>query len=389
MKRKGLGLTALIFFCFGIVTLQFMAVPGKAVAGEIQLGALIPLTGFASGFGQNQKVALDLAVEEINKAGGIKGNTLSVITYDTESKGEKAIFGFRKLATQDKVLAVLGPFLSTEAEVCFPLANKYSIVSISASAAKPGLAAKHRPYGFTNSTSDLNTLPPAVDYWEKKHNIKKVCIVTDIKDALNKSTGKIVFPKLFGAKGIEVIGTSDFVTGEMDFSAHVSKFKGMNPDGVAVSCTVADAAGFIKEAIKQGLEKPFIGGVAIQTPKFLELAGKDANGTVTSASFWVENPVPKSMAFVEEFKKRYGGKAPNPFAANMHENVYIMKHLIETMGVTNKSGDLTSDREKIQKGLASLKNFDGVTGTFSMLDTGTVDKSGYVLMAMDGEWVRP
>jgi branched-chain amino acid transport system substrate-binding protein len=92
---------------------------------------------------------------------------------------------------------------------------------------------------------------------------------------------------------------------------------------------------------------------------------------------------------VEEFKKRYGGKAPNPFAANMHENVYIMKHLIETMGVTNKSGDLTSDREKIQKGLASLKNFDGVTGTFSMLDTGTVDKSGYVLMAMDGEWVRP
>ena len=389
MKRKGLGLTALIFFCFGIVTLQFMAVPGNAVAGDIQLGALIPLTGFASGFGQNQKVALDLAVEEINKAGGIKGNTLSVITYDTESKGEKAIFGFRKLATQDKVLAVLGPFLSTEAEVCFPLANKYEIVSISASAAKPGLAAKHRPFGFTNSTSDLNTLPPAVDYWEKKHNVKKVCIVTDIKDALNKSTGKIVFPKLFEAKGIEVIGTSDFVTGEMDFSAHVSKFKGMTPDGVAVSCTVADAAGFIKEAIKQGLEKPFIGGVAIQTPKFLELAGKDANGTVTSASFWVENPVPKSTAFVEEFKKRYGGRAPNPFAANMHENVYIMKQLIETMGVTNKSGDLASDRAKIQKGLASLKNFEGVTGSFSMLDTGTVDKSGYVLVAMDGEWIRP
>jgi branched-chain amino acid transport system substrate-binding protein len=371
------------------MTLQICAVPDEGIAGEIQLGALIPLTGFASGFGQNQKVALDLAVDEINNAGGINGNTLEVITYDTESKGEKAIFGFRKLATQDKVLAVLGPFLSTEAEVCFPLANKYKIVSISASAAKPGLAAKHRPFGFTNSTSDMNTLPPAVDYWQKKHDIKTVCIVTDIKDALNKSTGKIVFPKLFAARDIEVIGTSDFVTGEMDFSAHVSKFKGLNPEGVAVSCTVADAAGFIKEAVKQGLKKPFIGGVAIQTPKFLELAGKDANGTVTSASFWVENPMPKSQAFVQAFKKRYGGKAPNPFAANMHENVYMMKQLIEAMSVTNKSGDLASDREKVQEGLAALKSFHGVTGTFSMLETGTVDKSGYVLMAMDGEWVRP
>jgi branched-chain amino acid transport system substrate-binding protein len=389
MKRKNIVFMLIILFSLGYLISPQIGTSDNAWAGEVKLGSLIPLTGFASGFGQNQKVAQDLAVDEINKAGGILGNTLKVITYDTESKGEKAIFGFRKLVTQDKVLAVLGPFLSTEAEVCFPLANKYKIASISASAAKPGLAAKHRPFGFTNSTSDLNTLPPAVEYWQKKHNIKTVCIVTDIKDALNKSTGKLVFPKLFEKNGIKILGTSDFVTGEMDFSAHVSKFKGLNPDGVAVSCTVADAAGFIKEAKKQGLDKPFIGGVAIQTPKFLELAGKDANGTITSASFWVENPDPESMAFVEAFKKQYNGKLPNPFAANMHENVYIMKQLIEKMGVSNKSAELKADRDKIQKGLAALKNFKGVTGNFSMLEPGTVDKAGYVLMAMDGNWVRP
>ena len=224
---------------------------------------------------------------------------------------------------------------------------------------------------------------------KKKHNIKTVCIVTDIKDALNKSTGKIVFPKLFEKMGISIIGTSDFVTGEMDFSAHVSKFKGLKPDGVAVSCTVADAAGFIKEAKKQGLDKPFIGGVAIQTPKFLELAGKDADGTVTSASFWVENPNPQSLAFVNKFKNKYSGRAPNPFAANMHENVYIMKRLIEANSISNKASELDKDRKKIQEGLAALKGFTGVTGTFSMLDTNTVDKSGYVLVADDGKWHRP
>ena len=150
----------------------------------------------------------------------------------------------------------------------------------------------------------------------------------------------------------------------MDFSAHVSKFKGMSPDGIVISCTLADAAGFIKEAKKQGLGKPFIGGVAIQAPKFLELAGADANGTITGSSFWVENPAAKSKAFVQEFMKRYGGREPNPFAANMHENVYIIKKLIETTGVTNKSSDLDADRQKIQKGLEGLKNFEGVTGTF-------------------------
>ncbi len=379
------SIRSVLLFAF----LLMVGISGFAHAADITLGALIPLTGFATGFGENQKIGLDIAVDEINKAGGIKGNTLKMITYDTESKGEKAIFGFRKLATQDNVLAILGPFLSTEAEVCFPLANKYQIISISASAAKPGLAEAHRPYGFINATSDMNTLPPAVEYWVKAHNIKTVCIVTDIKDALNKSTGQIVFPKLLEAKGVKILGTSEFVTGEMDLSAHVSKFKGVNPDGIVVSCTIADAAGFIKEAKKQGMDKPFIGGVAIQAPKFLELAGADANGTITGSSFWVENPVPKSIAFVEEFKKRYGGREPNPFAANMHENVFIIKKLVETTGVTNKPSDLDVDRQKIQKGLEVLKNFEGVTGTFSVTKEGTVDKSGYVLMAKDGKWVKP
>jgi len=389
MRTKRTGRILITFFLFTIFLLTQLGAPLRLYAGEITLGALIPLTGYASGFGENQKVGLDIAVEEINKAGGIKGSTLKMITYDTESKGEKAIFAFRKLATQDNVLAVLGPFLSTEVEVCFPLANKYEIISISASAAKPGLAEKFRPYGFINATSDLNTLPPAIEYWVSKFDIKTACIVTDIKDALNKSTGTEIFPKLLEAKGVKIIGTSEFVTNEMDFSAHVSKFKALNPDGVVVSCTVADAAGFIKEAKKQGLDKPFIGGVAIQTAKFLELAGKEANGTITGSSFWVENPAPKSKAFVEEFRKRYGGRDPNPFAANMYENVYMIKQLIESGEVKNKPSDLAADRQTIQKGLATLKGFEGITTTFSITKEGNVDKSGYVLMVKDSKWVRP
>ena len=380
----GIGVLAILF----LTPFIFRASAAFALEGdEVKIGALIPLTGFASGFGGNQKIALDLAEKEINAAGGIGGKKVKVILYDTESKGETSILGFRKLATQDEVLAILGPFLSTECEVCFPLANRYKVVSFSASAAKPGLAAGNRPYGFTNSTTDMDIMPPAVKKWQATYNVKKVCIITDIKDALNKSTGEVVFPTICKQLGIEIIGTATFVTGEMDFSAQVSNFKGLNPDGVMISGTLADAAGIVKEAAKQAMKKPFIGGVAIQAPKFLELGGKDAEGTYTGASFFTGNPLSKRKAFVEDYKKASGGPEPNPFAANMHENLYIMKELIEKTGVTNKKSDLASDREKIMKGLTTLKNFSGVTGTFSMKPEGTVEKTGYVLVVKDGKWM--
>lgn len=385
MKSESVFLS-IVLVCF----LGFMLHSAPSAAqGEIKIGALIPLTGFVSGFGQQQQIAIQQAAEEINKSGGILGKKLNIVVYDEESKGEKSILGFRKLVTQDQVLAVIGPFLSTSCEVTFPLANRHKTVSISASAGKAGLAENNRPFAFVNFTTDQETMPSAIKHWQKQHNIKTVAIVTDIKDALNKATGTIVMPKLLADTGITVIGTSEFVTGEMDFSAHVSKFKGLNPDGIVISCTIADAAGFVKESRKQGLKTPFIGGVAIQATKFLELAGPDANGTVTGASFYVDSADAMVRNFVKEYRKRYGDRDPIPQAAAMYETVYMLKHVIEKTGVTNKSSELEADREKIQKSLAGLKDFKGVTGTLTMNTGGTITKGAYVLVAKDGKWVLP
>jgi branched-chain amino acid transport system substrate-binding protein len=388
-QRGGVMWRRIMFIAFSLLMAFAWGSSGVTAAEEVKIGALIPLTGFVSGFGQQQQIAVELAEEEINKSGGILGQKLKIIIYDEESKGEKSILGFRKLVTQDKVLAVIGPFTSTSCEVTFPLANRYKTVSISASAGKSGLAEGNRPFAFVNFTTDEDILPAAVKFWQKKYNIKTAAVVTDIKDALNKATGTIVMPKLLQEAGIKIIGTSEFVSGEMDFSAHVSKFKGLNPDGIVISCTIADAAGFVKEARKQGVKAPFIGGVAIQATKFLELAGADANGTVTGASFYVDSPDPAVGSFVKAYAKRFGGKDPIPQAAAMYETVYAIKQIIEKSGVTNKPSDLDGDRAKIQKGLAALKGFKGVTGTLSMNQGGTVTKDAYVLVAKDGKWVLP
>jgi branched-chain amino acid transport system substrate-binding protein len=388
MKRVNVACAVSISVLFAVALIfSSTTTHGQALKGEVKLGALIPLSGFASGFGQPQQIAMEMAVEDINKSGGILGSKLNMLLYDDESKGEKSILGFRKFATQDNALAVVGPFLSTQCEVAFPLANRFKTIAISASAGKSGLAEGNRPYAFVNFTTDQDTMPPAVKYWQKKHNIKTVAIVTDIKDALNKSTGTIVMPKLLQDAGIKIIGTSEFVTGEMDFSAQVTKFKGLNPDGIVLSCTIADAAGFAKEARKQGLKTPFIGGVSIQSTKFIELAGADAEGTVTAVSFWVDNQDPQVVSFVREYRKRHGGRDPIPQAAAMYETIMMLKQVIEKNGVTNKKSDLAADRDKIQKGLAALKDFKGLTGNLTMSPGGTVSKEAYVIAVKDGKFV--
>jgi branched-chain amino acid transport system substrate-binding protein len=388
MKRNSTAFAVSMLFAVSLIILSVNA-HGQALKGEVKLGALIPLSGFASGFGQPQQIAMEMAVEDINKSGGILGAKLNMLLYDDESKAEKSILGFRKLVTQDNALAVVGPFLTIGCEVVFPLANSYKTVSVSASAGKAGLAEGNRPYAFVNFTTDQATMPPAVSYWQKKYNVKTAAIVTDIKDPLNKATGTIVMPKLLQDAGIKIIGTSEFVTGEMDFSAHVTKFKGLNPDGIVISCTIADAAGFVKEARKQGLKAPFIGGVAIQSTKFIELAGADADGTVTGASFWVDSPDPKVVSFVRDYRKRHGGRDPIAQAAAMYETIFMLKQVIEKNGITNKKSDLASDRDKIQKGFATLKDFKGLTGSLTMSPGGAVSKEAYVLVVKDGKFVMP
>jgi branched-chain amino acid transport system substrate-binding protein len=388
MKRNKLAFAvSMVFMAFLIVF--SMNAYGQALKGELKLGALIPLTGFMSGFGQPQKIATEMAVEDINKLGGILGSKLTMLMYDDEAKGEKSILGFRKFVTQDNVLAVVGPFTSTCCEVAFPLANRYKTVAISASAAKAGLTEGNRPYAFVNFTTDQDTMPPAVKYWQKKYNIKTAAVVTDIGDAVSKALGTIVMPKLLQDAGVKIIGTSEIVTGQMDFSAQVTKFKGLNPDGIVLACIAADAAGFAKEVRKQGLKSPFIGGVSLQSTKFIELAGPDAEGMVTGVSFWVDSPDPKVVSFVKEYRKRDGGRDPIPQAASMYETVLLLKQVIEKSGVTNKASNLASDRDKIQKGLATLKDFKGLTGNVTMSPAGTVSKPAYVIVVKDGKFVMP
>jgi len=156
----------------------------KLAGSEVKLGAAFPLTGIWSEWGRKDKIALDLAVEEINAAGGVGGVPLKYAIYDTASKPPESAALVRRLTTDDKSLVIIGPFSSSECEVAFPVGVQLKIAMIAPASSKPGIGAASRPWGFRMNVDEARQAAPSMKYWVKHYNIKTAAVIHDAKDAV-------------------------------------------------------------------------------------------------------------------------------------------------------------------------------------------------------------
>ena len=141
----------------------------------------------------------------------------------------------RKLATDDNVLAILGPFSSSECEVAYPVGNKIGIVMIAQASSKPGVAAASRPYAFRNKIDELRLAIPAVQKWKDAYNIKTVAIVHDAKDAVGRSLGTQVLPGVCKKLGLQIVNENNYVTfqtNDFDMRPQVTRLKSLKFDGI-------------------------------------------------------------------------------------------------------------------------------------------------------------
>jgi branched-chain amino acid transport system substrate-binding protein len=292
----------------------------------------------------------------------------------------------RRLAATDKVLAIAGPCLSGVAEVSFPVTNQMKIASVAVCSAKPGIAAKNRPWGFRNTTISTSMYGRGIALWAQKNNVKKAAIVYDSHDAFSKTDGTKVFPIMAKKAGVQIVNSVSFHTGDIDYSAQITKIKSMGVDGLLLAGLKEEAAHIARESRRQSLNLPIFGGADLSGPKFLELAGKQAvEGIYSVTALWVDSPDPRIQKFIEKFKPLYG-TAPHFTAAQAYDTTYILKKIIEETGVTNTPGDLQKDRGRIRKGMEQLKNYSGLTGVTTMTKSGDVTKKILILVAKNGKF---
>ncbi len=245
------------FFVFVavIISLAF-----TAQAAEIKIGIAEALTGPVAKYGVPIKNGFVLASEEINAAGGIKGNKIALVIEDEQAKKEEAINVFKKFIFQDKVLAIFGPTLSNSAFASDPFANEQKTVVFGTSNTAEGITAIG-PYVFRNSVAEADILPIVTKVATKKLGLKKVAIIYGNDDSMTKSTYEI-FLRSIKAEKLEVVDTETFAKGDIDFSAQLTKIKSLNPDAVFCGALVEEASNIILQARKLGIPNKvrFIGG---------------------------------------------------------------------------------------------------------------------------------
>ena len=374
--------------CAAALLLGSAAPEAAGLSGRaVKVGALVPITGKGAEWGYTARESIKIAQDEINKAGGIGGVPLKVVFWDTQSKEAEGIKGFKKLVTRDKVLAVVGPCFSSIYEILAPQLERYKVSMISYCSSKPGLSEMSR-WAFRNTLTSDKQLDPVVKAWVGEYGIKTAVIIHDLEDAVSKAEGSKILPVLLKKYGVKVLGMLTYRTKDTDFSAQITKAKAMNPDGIALGSCYQQAAGIAKEARKQGLKSPFVGGACAGSPGFVQLGGKSTEGSYMSTAAWIDDPKPAMQAYVKKITAVNKGRKPPYGGPRAYDITYILKMTIEQGGVTNKGGDLDADRDRIRQGWAALKGYDGISGETTMNEVGDGSGASAILKVIDGKYVN-
>jgi branched-chain amino acid transport system substrate-binding protein len=355
------------------------ALIGVAVAQNskepIKLGAIEVLTGPNNRYGIPAQRAFDLAVEEINKAGGVLGGRPLTVAYeDSAGNKDQAMNAARKLIGRDKVPLILGPTLSNEMFAVGPVVNERKIPIIGTSTTATGITAIG-PWVFRTAMPESDVIPVTLKTARDRLGIKKVVVMYANDDAFTKSAYDVMKDSL-AKLGVETLATETFSGKDTDFTAQLTKAKNLNPDAIVVSGHVDAASGIILQGRQLGIDKKvrFIGGNGFNSPKLAEIAGPAADGTLVGSPWFIAKKDEVNQNFVKAYNAKYGDD-PDQFAAQAYDTMYLVAKAINAAGGT--------DPDKLREALQSGKT-NGVMGPFSFTEgRDPADASGVVVLEMN------
>ena len=337
-----------------------------AVAADIKLGAAEALSGPASQYGLSIRNGLQLAVEEINAAGGVKGNKLVLQIEDEQGKKEQAIDVFKKLIFQDKVLMVFGPTLSNSAQAADPIAQAAKVVAFGTSNTAEGITTIG-DHVFRNSVTEADVLPETLRVAIKHAKIKKVAVLYGNDDVFTKS-GYDAFKKALNDLKVEVTTTETFAKGDVDFKAQLTKIKASGADAVVLSALIAEGAPIMVQARNLGMDIPFVGGNGMNSVKIFDLAKGKSDNLWVGSPWALGNQTKENQHFVVAYAQKYKA-APDQFSAQAYDAVNIVAI---ALGKVKLSGNLEADRKALRDALPSVTH-TGATGPFTFRQVMTKD----------------
>ena len=362
----------------------------EARADDLLLGYLPALAGPFATLSRTDEIAAQIAVDEINAAGGINGKKLRIVSFDTGGKPDQAVVGLRKLAEDDKVMAIIGPFSSGECRVVFPAGERLGIVTMSMASSAPKLAEPFT-YGLRN-TSDEGYMFQKVmkTLQDKGYATKTAAIAYATDDVISKTMGEIVLPNVMKKFGTDVKAHVTFQTQAFDLSAQVSQLKEQPTDLVGIGSGPEPAIRLVQEMRRQGLKSRLVAGSTIGDSELARKMGDEGNGTVIPTTFFAGASA-KAKQFEDEMVKRAKAagierSAASQFEAATYDIVMFYAYAMKQAKVTGDADKLAAERTAIRDTLRAMKNYPALEGPISFGTNGDALKSVYIIEMQNGRW---
>ncbi|ALL68399.1 amino acid/amide ABC transporter substrate-binding protein, HAAT family [Paraburkholderia caribensis MBA4] len=325
-------------------------------ADEVKVGVVQVLTGPASKFGGQSYKGIQLAADEINATGGIKGvGQIKLITQDTGGNKEQAVNAFRRLIAQEQVSVILGPTLSIEALAAGPVSCQRNVPMVTVTSTAKGIP-DVCPYVFRTSLVERQLIPLSVQRVQAKYGIKRAAIFY-ANDDPNMVESLAIYKDAAARLGIQIVDVESFSTRDTDFSAQLTKVKALNVDAIFTGAYPDTGASILTQAAKLGLPKNivFVGGNGFNSPNLISLAGSAAEGVIVSSPWFINKPDAANVEFVKRYRDKYH-QDPDTYAAQGYQGMMLIASAVASAG--------SAKPEAIRNALANI-HVSGLFGQFS------------------------
>ncbi|WP_280960580.1 ABC transporter substrate-binding protein [Butyricicoccus faecihominis] len=337
------------------------ALAGCGKGGEeapIKIGYFGPLTGGTAQSGQAARNGLQIAVDELNAAGGVLGRQVDVIEYDDKSSPEQAVRAATKLVQVDKVDAIFGSLHSGNVLAAAPVIEDSKTLTVAGGTSPTWLQQGYTYLFRALANSDVAAVQLAK--YAQSQNFKRIAIFTSNDEY--GSTGGQGFIQAATPLGIEFVANETFTVGDRDYTGQFAKINAAEPEAVLVWSVGEELGAVTKQLRQSGYTGPILGPEGYTLPEIYEIAGDATDGVCFAAQYLVyANPEdaedPQMQAFLQAYLDSYNEPPASDNAYRAYDGMKMIALAMETCGKANGP--------ELRDAYNDIDGYKGLAGTFS------------------------
>ncbi|MBC8061867.1 MAG: ABC transporter substrate-binding protein [Clostridiaceae bacterium] len=305
----------------------------KSETGEIKIGVVLPLTGSASSYGKSGQNGINLYLDEINSAGGINGKKIKFIFQDDEAKPENAALVGKKLISEDKVVAIVGPLTSGSCNALAPIATQNKIPMVTGTGTDPNVTIKGGDYVFRTCFIDPFQGSVIAKFALEDLKAKTAAILYNKGDAYSQGLADF-FEKSFKAAGGTIVAKETYAKDDKDFKAQLTKIGAKKPDVMLLPDYYTTVGNIAKQARSLDINIPLLGGDGWDSSDLFKVGGDAVNNSFLSDHYSSDDTSAEVVKFIKDYKAKYN-ISPDAMAVLNYDAAKILVQAIKDAGKTD------------------------------------------------------